>query len=77
MVVVAGLIWLVLRHDADALWLASPAGTGGVLVPNADLERPASSAAGRAHPDVVRTEVEFSARRAAVRSDPRPDPQSP
>ena len=52
MVVLAGLVWLVLRHDADALWLASPAGDGGVLVPNADLERPASSAAGRAHPDV-------------------------
>ena len=67
MVVLAGLVWLVLRHDTDAIWLASPAGDGGVLVPNADLERPASSAAGRAHPDVVRTEVEFSRRRAALR----------
>jgi hypothetical protein len=28
MVVLAGLIWLVLRHDTDALWLASPAGDG-------------------------------------------------
>jgi len=67
MVVLAGLVWLVLRHDAEAVWLASPAGAGGVLVPNADLERPASSAAGRAHPDVLRTEVEFSARRSALR----------
>ena len=67
MVVLAGLIWLVLRHDTDALWLASPAGDGGVLVPNEDLERPAASAAGRAHPDVVRTEVAFSRSRAALR----------
>jgi hypothetical protein len=67
MVVVAGLVWLVLRHDTDAIWLASPAGDGGVLVPNEDLERPASSAAGRCHADVLRTEVEFFKRRAALR----------
>lgn len=58
----AGLIWLVLRHDADALWLASPAGDGGVLAPNEDLERLAASAAGRSHPDVLRAEVELSTR---------------
>jgi hypothetical protein len=67
MVVLAGLIWLVLRHDTDAVWLASAAGAGGVLVPSADLERPASSASVRAHPDVVRAEVEISQRRAALR----------
>ena len=63
----AGLVWLVLRHDADALWLPSPAGDGGVLVPSADLERPATSAVGRSHPDVVRAEVEFFKRGAELR----------
>jgi len=58
-------VWLVLRHDADALWLPSAAGTGGVLVTTSEIERPAASAAGRAHPDVVRTEVELSGRGAA------------
>jgi hypothetical protein len=67
MVVLATLIWLVLRHDDDTLWLPSAAGDGGVLVPSADLERPAGSAAGRSHPDVVRAAVELSARGAAVR----------
>ena len=66
MAVLAGLVWLVLRHDADALWLPSPAG-GGVLVPSEDLERPASSATGRSHPDVVRAEVEFFKRGAELR----------
>ncbi len=67
MAVLAGLVWLVLRHDADALWLPSPAGDGGVLVPSGDLERPATSAAVRSHPDVVRAEVEFSKRGAELR----------
>lgn len=67
MIVLAGLVWLVVRHDADALWLSSPAGDGGVLVPTADLERPAGAAAGRSHPDVVRAEVELSARGAVLR----------
>jgi len=67
MAVLAGLVWLVLRHDADALWLASPAGGGGVLVPAGDLERPATSGAVRSHPDVVRAEVEFSERGAELR----------
>jgi hypothetical protein len=67
MVALAVLVWLVLRHDAEALWLPSAAGDGGVLVPAADLERPAGSAAGRAHPDVVRAAVELSGRGAGVR----------
>ena len=67
MAVLAGLVWLVLRHDADALWLASPAGDGGVLVPAGDLERPAVSATGRSHPDVVRAEVELFQRGAELR----------
>ncbi len=66
MAVLAGLVWLVLRHDADALWLPSPAG-GGVLVPAGDLERPAVSATGRSHPDVVRAEVELFIRGAELR----------
>jgi hypothetical protein len=67
MAVLAGLVWLVLRHDADALWLPSPAGDGGVLVPADDLERPAASAAGRAHPDVVRAESELFKRGSELR----------
>ena len=67
MVAIAGLVWLVLRHDAGALWLAAPAGDGGILVPTADLERLAGSAASRSHPDVVRAEVELSARGATLR----------
>lgn len=67
MAVLAGLIWMVLRHDADALWLASPAGDGGALVPKADLERLVASAATRAHPDVVRAEVQLSQRGAELR----------
>jgi hypothetical protein len=67
MAVLAGLVWLVLRHDSDSLWLPSPAGDGGVLVPSGDLERPAASAAGRAHPDVVRAEVELFKRGPELR----------
>jgi hypothetical protein len=67
MAVLAGLIWLVLRHDADALWLASSGGDGGVLVPKADLERLVTNAAGRAHPDVVRAETELWQRGGEVR----------
>jgi hypothetical protein len=67
MAVLAGLIWMVLRHDADALWLAAAAGDGGVLVPKADLERLVSSAAGRAHPDVVRAEAELWQRGGELR----------
>ncbi len=67
MAVLAGLVWLVLRHDADALWLASAAGDGGVLAPREDLERLVSAAAGRAHPDVVRAEVELTQRGVQLR----------
>ena len=67
MAVLAALIWMVLRHDADALWLASRAGDGGVLVPREDLERLVSNAAGRAHADVVRAEVELGQRRGELR----------
>ncbi len=76
------LAWLLLLGDGGAgrAWSGwccattptpcgwpSPAGDGGVLVPNADLERPATSAAGRSHPDVVRAEVEFFERGAELR----------
>ena len=67
MAVLAGLVWLVLRHDAGDLWLPSAAGDGGVLVPSGDLERPAASAAVRAHADVVRAEVELGRRGADLR----------
>jgi hypothetical protein len=67
MAALAGLVWLVLRHDADALWLASPAGDGGVLVPKEDLQRLVSNAAVRAHPDVVRAEAELWQRGADLR----------
>jgi len=67
MIVLALLIWLVLRHDADALWLASGAGAGGVLVATSEVERPASSSATRCHPDALRAEVELSQRGADLR----------
>jgi hypothetical protein len=67
MAVLAGLIWLVLRHDADALWLASSAGDGGVLLPKADLERLVAGAVRRAHPDVVRAEADVWQRGGEVR----------
>ncbi len=52
--VVAGLavlVWLVLRHGEETLWLRGDA--GGVLVPAAALARLAEEAASR-HPEVVR-----------------------
>jgi hypothetical protein len=67
MVVLGALVWMVLRHDADALWLVSAAGDGGVLVPKEDLERLVTAAAGRAHADVVRAEVELWQRGADLR----------
>ena len=67
MVALAALVWLVLRHDAAAVWLPSAAGDGGVLVRTTDLERPAGSAAARSHPDVVRAAVELSSRGARLR----------
>ncbi len=67
MVVLALLIWLVLRNDADTLWLAAGAGAGGVLVPSADIQGPAASSASRCHPDTVRAEVELFQRGADLR----------
>ncbi len=67
MVVLAVLVWLVLRHDADSLWLAAGSGAGGVLVATSEVERPASSSAARSHPDAVRAEVELSQRGADLR----------
>ncbi|HET6476620.1 MAG TPA: hypothetical protein VFH93_11155 [Thermoleophilia bacterium] len=67
MVVLALLVWLVLRHDADYLWLVSGAGAGGVLVASSEIERPASSSATRCHPDALRAEVELSQRGADLR----------
>ena len=67
MVVLAALIWMVLRHDSGALWLASEAGDGGVLVPKGDLERLVSSAAGRSHADVLRAEAELWRRGGELR----------
>ncbi len=68
MAVLALLVWLVLRHDAGALWLASGQGAGGVLVATGDLERLAAAAATRCHPDVVRAEAEFSQRGGDLRA---------
>jgi hypothetical protein len=59
MVVLGFLVWMVLQHNADALWLVSDGGDGGVLVPKEDLERLVSAAAGRAHADVIRAESEL------------------
>jgi hypothetical protein len=63
------LLWLVLRHDGDTLWLGGE--HGGVLVPTDDVQRPAAGAAARSHPDVVRVEVEIGQRRGALRARAR------
>ncbi len=65
----AVLVWLVLRHGDDMLWLAS--GDGGVLVCAADLERPAGVAAAGCHADVVRAEIELFKRGGALRARAR------
>jgi hypothetical protein len=67
MAVLALLVWLVLRHDADSLWLVAGAGAGGVLVSSAEIERPTASSATRCHPDALRAEVELSQRGADLR----------
>lgn len=66
LVVIAVLIWLVLRHGEETLWLAST--TGGALVPAAALEQPAAAAATGSHPDVVRAEVSLTGRGGALRA---------
>ncbi len=69
LVVLGLLVWLVLRHGDEAVWLASA--EGGVLVPTDDLERHAAAAAVRSHPDVVRAEVELGMRGGAFRARAR------
>jgi hypothetical protein len=63
--VVAGLavlVWLVLRHGEETLWLRGDA--GGVLVPAAALARLAEEAASR-HPEVVRAAATLRVREGA------------
>lgn len=61
-VVLAALLYLVLRGTGDALWLPSTAAPGGVLVPAADLEQPVAAAAARTHPDILRADAELFTR---------------
>jgi hypothetical protein len=60
--VLAVLLWLVLRHGEETLWL--PGTAGGVLVPAAALARLAAEAACR-HPEVVRAEATLRVREGA------------
>lgn len=61
-VVLAALVWLVLRHGDETLWL--PGDAGGVLVPAAALARLAEQAACK-HPEVVRAEAVLRVREGA------------
>jgi hypothetical protein len=61
-VVLAVLLWLVLRHGEETLWLRGEA--GGVLVPAAALARLAEVAASR-HPEVVRAVAAVRVREGA------------
>ena len=61
-VVLAVLVWLVLRHGEETLWL--PGEAGGVLVPAAALARLAEETACR-HPEVVRAEAVLRVREGA------------
>ena len=58
------LLWLVLRHGEETLWLPGGGG-GGVLVPAAALARLAEETACR-HPDVVSAAVVLRVRGGAV-----------
>ena len=60
--VLAVLLWLVLRHGEETLWL--PGTAGGVLVPAAALALLAAEAACR-HPEVVRAEATLRVREGA------------
>lgn len=62
LIVLAVLVWLVLRHGEEVLWL--PGDAGGVLVPSAALARLAEEAACR-HPEVVRAEAVLRVREGA------------
>jgi hypothetical protein len=61
-VVLTVLVWLVLRHGEETLWL--PGGGGGVLVPAAALARLAEDTACR-HPEVLRAEAALRVREGA------------
>lgn len=54
-VAIGVLVWLVVRHDEDRVWLAAGA-SGGVLVPLGPLVQLVEWAAAR-HPEVVRAEA--------------------
>jgi len=62
-IVLAVLVWLVLRHGEETLWL--PGKAGGVLVPAAALARLAEETACR-HPEVVRAAAVLRVRGGAV-----------
>ena len=62
-IVLAVLVWLVLRHGEQTLWL--PGEAGGVLVPAAALARLAEETACR-HPEVVRAAAVLRVRGGAV-----------
>jgi hypothetical protein len=62
-VALAVLVWLVLRHGEETLWL--PGEAGGVLVPAAALARLAEETACR-HPEVVRAEAVLRVRGGAA-----------
>ena len=62
-ILLAVLVWLVVRHGEDMLWL--PGEAGGVLAPAATLARLAEETA-CLHPDVVRAEATLRVREGAV-----------
>jgi len=69
LIALALLLWLVLRHGQEMVWLA--AADGGVLLPAAALSRPATTVATSSHPDVVRAEVDVYGRGGALRARAR------
>ena len=62
-IVLGVLVWLVLRHGDEALWL--PGEGGGVLMPAAALTRLAEQAACR-HPEVISAAAVLRVRQGAV-----------
>ena len=61
-IALAVLVWLVLRHGDETLWLSGE--SGGVLVPAAALARLAEATACR-HPEVVRAAAVLRVREGA------------